>query len=149
MAVLKRDEYGASTSELNVHDVHTILGPESSFEGKLVFDGTVRIDGNFKGQIKTDNVLVIGQGARVEATVEVGSIIINGEVIGDVTAKQLVEIHAPGRLRGNITTPQLMIAKGVIFEGSCKMEGAAADRAGQPPKIAVLPTKEADKPQGA
>ncbi len=127
MAVLKREEF-VPVSEVNVNDVHTILGPESSFEGKLVFEGTVRIDGNFKGQIKTDNVLVIGQGARVEANVEVGSIVINGEVIGDVTAKQLVEIHAPGKLRGNISTPQLMIAKGVIFEGSCKMEGAIAER---------------------
>src|SRR5688572_4963384 len=129
MAVHKREEF-AHSSEINVADVHTILGPESSFEGKLVFDGTVRVDGNFKGHIKTDNVLVVGQGARVEATVEVGSIVINGEVVGDITAKNLVEIHAPGKVRGNITTPQIMIAKGVVFEGSCKMESAMADRGG-------------------
>ncbi len=142
MAVLKREEF-VPVSEVNVNDVHTILGPESSFEGKLVFDGTVRIDGNFKGQIKTDNVLVIGQGARVEATIEVGSIVVNGEVIGDVTAKQLVEIHAPGKLRGNISTPQLMIAKGVIFEGSCKMEAAVAER---PPAAKVTLLSSAKDP---
>lgn len=140
MAVLKREEF-APISDVNVNDVHTILGPESSFEGKLVFEGTVRIDGNFKGQIKTDNVLVIGQGARVEANIEVGSIVVNGEVIGDVTAKQLVEIHAPGKLRGNVSTPQLMIAKGVIFEGTCKMEAAAADRGSSTAKVTLLPTK--------
>ncbi len=142
MPVLKREEF-APVSEVNVNDVHTILGPESSFEGKLVFDGTVRIDGNFKGQIKTDNVLVIGQGARVEATIEVGSIVVNGEVIGDVTAKQLVEIHAPGKLRGNVSTPQLMIAKGVIFEGSCKMEAAVAER---PPAAKVTLLSSAKDP---
>lgn len=123
MAVLKRDDPDLSP-QVNVNDVHTILGPESSFEGKLVFEGTVRIDGSFKGQINTDNILVVGQGARVEATVEVGSIVINGEVIGDVIAKELIEIHAPAKLRGNVTTPQIMIAKGVLFEGSCKMEEA-------------------------
>jgi cytoskeletal protein CcmA (bactofilin family) len=139
MAVLKRDEL--HSVDINVNDVHTILGPESSFEGKLVFDGTVRIDGNFKGQIKTDNVLVVGQSARIEADVDVGSVVVNGEVIGDITAKQLVEIHAPGKVRGNITTPQLMIAKGVIFEGSCKMEGAQSERGGGA-KVTLLSNKD-------
>ncbi len=120
MAVLKREE--AYNPDLNINDVHTILGPESSFEGKLVFDGTVRIDGRFKGEIQTNNVLVVGQGAHVEATITVGSVIINGDVIGDVNAKQSVEIHAPGRLRGNLSTPQLMIAKGVTFDGTCRMQ---------------------------
>lgn len=142
MAVLKREEF-VPVSEVNVADVHTILGPESSFEGKLVFDGTVRIDGKFKGQIKTDNVLVIGQSAHVEATIEVGSIVVNGEIVGDVTAKQLVEIHAPGKLKGNITTPQLMIAKGVIFEGSCKMDGVT-ERGIPGAKVTLLPTNKDD-----
>lgn len=124
MAVLKREEV-AYYPELNVHDVHTILGPESTFEGKLIFEGTVRIDGRFKGEICTDNTLVVGQGAHVEAQINVGTVVINGDVVGDITAKHSVEIHAPGRVRGNITTPQLMIAKGVIFEGTSKMEDAA------------------------
>ena len=119
MAALKRDE------NTFADDVHTILGPESTFEGKLLFDGTVRIDGNFSGEVRTDGVLVIGQTARLEAQVFVGSIIINGEVIGNITAKQSVEIHAPGKVRGNICTPQLSIAKGVIFEGACQMEEAS------------------------
>jgi cytoskeletal protein CcmA (bactofilin family) len=133
MAVLKRDDMKISP-DLNVNDVHTILGPESSFEGKLSFDGTVRIDGRFKGEIQTENVLVVGQGARVDAQVNVGSIVINGEVNGDVTAKHSVEIHAPGKLRGNVKTPQLMIAKGVVFEGSCQMEEATA----KPGSVTVL-----------
>ncbi len=142
MAVLKRDE--AMASELNVNDVHTILGPESAFEGKLVFDGTVRIDGRFKGEIKTDNTLVIGQGARVDATINVGSIIVNGEVQGDIFAKHTVEIHAPGKLRGNITTPQLSIAKGVIFEGSCHMDEAQANNKVAAP-VTLLSNRDKDK----
>ncbi|MEL6195765.1 MAG: polymer-forming cytoskeletal protein [Myxococcota bacterium] len=110
------------SSDININDVHTVLGPESTFEGKLAFDGTVRIDGKFKGEVQTDNILVVGQGAKVDATITVGSIIVNGEVNGDINAKQSVEIHAPGKVRGNIATPQLVIAKGVVFEGSCKME---------------------------
>src|SRR3954453_12740599 len=101
MAVLKREDAGM-LPQVNINDVHTILGPESTFEGKLVFDGTVRIDGTFKGEVRTEDIMVIGQSARVEAQVYVGSFIINGEVIGDITAKQSVEIHAPGKVRGNI-----------------------------------------------
>lgn len=135
MAVLKRDE------NTFADDVHTILGPESTFEGKLLFDGTVRIDGTFKGEVRTEGVLVIGQTARLEAQVFVGSIIINGEVVGDITAKQSVEIHAPGKVRGNICTPQLSIAKGVLFEGACQMEEAHRAHGASVPghsKVALL-----------
>ncbi|MED5465861.1 MAG: polymer-forming cytoskeletal protein [Myxococcota bacterium] len=121
MAVLRRDDE-KNNSTLNIHDVHTILGPESTFEGKLIFEGTVRIDGTFKGEIETPNILVVGQGAKVEATLKVGSIIVNGEVEGDIIATETVELNAPAIIRGNITTPDLTMAKGVIFEGSCHME---------------------------
>ena len=139
MAVLKRDNSNASASG-NIHDVHTILGPESSFEGKLVFEGTVRIDGTFKGEINTKDILVIGQGAKVNATIHVGQIVINGDVTGDVYAKQSVELNKPARLRGNIHTPQLMIEKGVIFEGNCKMENLdQLSKKSTPASISVLP----------
>ena len=144
MAVLKKE---SNNPAVNIHDVHTVLGPESSFEGKLVFEGTVRIDGRFKGEITTKDILVIGQGARVEANITVGQIVINGEIIGDVHAKQSVELNKPARLRGNIFTPQLMIEKGVIFEGSCKMENldkvAPKSQAG----LAVVPAPGKDGPK--
>ncbi|SVD55059.1 uncharacterized protein METZ01_LOCUS407913 [marine metagenome] len=136
MAVLKKENSGPA---VNIHDVHTVLGPESSFEGKLVFEGTVRIDGRFKGQITTKDILVIGQGARVEANITVGQIVINGEIIGDVHAKQSVELNKPARLRGNIFTPQLMIEKGVIFEGSCKMENLDKVAPKSQGSLAVVP----------
>jgi cytoskeletal protein CcmA (bactofilin family) len=88
----------------------------------LSFEGTVRIDGYFKGDVNTNDVLVVGQGAKVEAEIRCGSIVINGEVNGNIIAKTAVEIHAPGKVRGNITTPTLVIDRGVIFEGSTKME---------------------------
>ncbi|MEE2960089.1 MAG: polymer-forming cytoskeletal protein [Myxococcota bacterium] len=116
--MLKKDTTAPAT---NVHDVHTILGPESSFEGKLVFDGTVRIDGKFKGEIQTSDVLVIGQSARIQATIKVGQIVVNGEIGGDIEAQSSVELNAPAKVVGNITTPELMIAKGVTFQGSCNM----------------------------
>jgi cytoskeletal protein CcmA (bactofilin family) len=123
MAIMRKEEAVAERSSLNIGQVHTILGPESSFEGKLTFQGTVRIDGRFAGEVKTSEVLVIGEGAQVKAELDVGSIVINGEVVGNIKARNAVEIHAPGKLRGNVETPKLVIDAGVLFDGSCKMDG--------------------------
>src|SRR5262245_25056049 len=106
----------------NVNEINALLGKGSEFEGKLTFEGTVRIDGIFAGQIYTEDVLIVGEGAVVKAEIEVGTIIINGQVVGNVRAKNSVEIHAPGRLKGNVLTPAIQIDRGAIFEGPCQME---------------------------
>ncbi|NOZ86377.1 MAG: polymer-forming cytoskeletal protein [Deltaproteobacteria bacterium] len=103
-------------------DMNAILGQGSEFEGKLSFQGTVRIDGKFKGEVLSDDVLVVGESAEVRAEISVGTVIINGKVWGDVRAKESVQIHAPAQLRGNIFTPSLTIDEGVVFEGKCQME---------------------------
>jgi len=106
-----------------VGEINTLLGRGSEFEGKLTFEGTVRIDGELKGQVFSDDVLIIGEGAHVEAEIDIGEVIIQGTVVGNVRAKRGIEIHAPGRVKGDLTTPVLQIEKGVIFEGRSFMEG--------------------------
>lgn len=101
--------------------LNALLGPHSEFEGKLSFEGRVRIDGRFKGEIFSDGVLVLGETARLEAEIVVGTAIVSGEIRGDVTATELVELKAPSRVYGNLRTPSLVIERGVIFEGACKM----------------------------
>lgn len=111
--------------ESMVGEINTLLGRGSEFEGKLTFEGTVRIDGTLKGEVFSDDVLIVGEGARVEAEIDVGEIIIQGTVLGNVRAKRSIEILTPGRVKGDLTTPSLQIDKGVIFEGRCFMEGVA------------------------
>jgi cytoskeletal protein CcmA (bactofilin family) len=112
----------AHQKETVVGEINTLLGQGSEFDGKLAFEGTVRIDGTLRGQVVSDDVLVVGEGAEVEADIEIGEIIIQGTVKGNIRAKRSVEILAPGRVVGDITTPTLQIDKGVIFEGSCHMD---------------------------
>lgn len=114
-------------------EINTLLGRGTSFEGKLTFEGTVRIDGKLVGEIFSDDILVIGEGADVKAKIEVGTLIVEGNVDGNVKAGKLVELHAPARVRGNLETPQLFIDKGVIFEGHCKMDGVAPRAAREAP----------------
>lgn len=122
-------------------EINTLLGRGSAFEGKLTFEGTVRIDGTLTGEIFSDDILVVGEGAEVRAKIEVGTLIVRGHVDGNIKAAQLVELHAPARVRGNIETPQLFIDKGVIFEGNCKMEGASGKPSAQPTPRPAVPAK--------
>jgi cytoskeletal protein CcmA (bactofilin family) len=127
----------SSHGEHGASEVTTLLGRGSEFEGKLSFEGTVRVDGKLSGEIFTDDVLIIGEGAEVNAEINVGAIVIEGTVHGNIHAKRSVEIRTPGRVRGNISTPSLFIEKGVVFDGNCQMEqnGApAAATAGPPAK---------------
>lgn len=107
-------------------EINALLGRGTEFTGKLTFEGKVRIDGKFSGEIFTDDVLIIGEGAEVKAEIDVATLIIKGGVVtGNVHAREVVEIHAPGKLYGNIVSPALFIDKGVVFEGNCKMTDPA------------------------
>lgn len=132
----------AAARQAAAGEITTLLGRGAQFEGKLTFEGTVRIDGRFKGEVFSDDTLVIGEGAIVEASLEVGDVIIQGTVIGNIVAKRSIEIHAPGRVKGDLHTPQLQIDKGVIFEGRSFMEAATSGRTAppSPPAKASGPT---------
>ena len=111
-----------SLSSGTVHSAITgIIEPGCEFEGKLSFLGAVRISGVFRGEIYTPDTLIIGEGARVQAKIQAGTIIISGEVSGEIRARYRVEIHKPAIFRGDIHTPSLSVDDGVIFEGSSKM----------------------------
>ena len=130
---MKREEDNVSTRP---GDVHTLLGKGSEFEGKLTFEGQVRIDGKFSGQIFTKDTLVIGEGAKVMAEINAGTVIVNGVVEGNIKATSVIELHQPARIKGNIETPALQMDKGVIFEGSCKMENV---KSGGPALVSSTP----------
>jgi cytoskeletal protein CcmA (bactofilin family) len=99
-----------------------LLGRGSRFDGRLAFEGTVQINGVFKGDIVSEDILIIGEGAEVEGNIDVGAVVITGSVHGTVRARRAIEIHKPGRMKGNLFTPALTIEPGVVFEGSCQME---------------------------
>jgi cytoskeletal protein CcmA (bactofilin family) len=118
------------------------LGKGSRVTGKLVFEGPARIEGHVEGEISAQDTLVIGEGAVVNAQIVGAAIVVHGRVTGDVTARKKLEIRAPGKLFGNITTPSLVIHEGVIFEGQCTMGAAEAPRAEKDRKVAFFPKDE-------
>ncbi|HEY8830269.1 MAG TPA: polymer-forming cytoskeletal protein, partial [Candidatus Limnocylindria bacterium] len=75
----------------------------------------------------TNDMLIIGEGAKVTADITCGSVVINGEVTGNIKATEMVELHKPAKVKGDISTPSLMVDKGVQFDGSSKMDATASN----------------------
>lgn len=101
--------------------ITALLDQGASFDGRLTFEGTVRIGGHFKGEIFTNDTLVINPGAQVEAQIEADTVILSGTVRGNIFARRKVIMHPPATFRGTVTTPSLRIDEGVVFEGASYM----------------------------
>lgn len=109
------------SEELPRSKISAILEQGSKFEGKLAFEGTVKISGEFKGEIFTQDNLVINAGAIVEANIEADVIILCGQVEGNLFARRRVIMHPPAVFKGTVTSPSLRIDEGVVFEGASYM----------------------------
>jgi cytoskeletal protein CcmA (bactofilin family) len=103
-------------------ELNALLGKGSQFEGKLIFEGTVRIDGKFAGEILSTDTLIIGEGAEVKANLTVGALVCLGDYAGDAKAAKSIELKAPAKVRGNLSTASIVIERGVFFDGNCKMD---------------------------
>ncbi len=103
--------------------IQTFLGPETSLEGNLSFEGTVRLDGHFKGTIESkEGVMVVGENALIRADISVFTAVVFGEVNGNIHATNCIELHAPARVFGDICAPAMVIDGGVVFHGNCSMK---------------------------
>lgn len=130
---------GKEASNGNNDEINAFLGKGTDFNGKLAFEGTVRLDGKFSGEIFSPGILIIGESAVINADVSVNTLILSGELTGNIEAKTRVEIHAPGKVYGNIITPVLVIDEGVLFEGGCVMKTPEKS------KVSILERKEEEK----
>src|SRR6185503_20916374 len=115
------------------------LGKGCRVTGKLVFEGSVRIEGQVEGEIMAQDALVIGESAVVNAQINGTAIVIHGKVTGDVNARKRLEIQAPGKVFGNISAPCLVIHEGVVFERQCTMGAGDTQRVDPSRKVAFLP----------
>ena len=97
----------------------------SSFEGKLSFKDTVRIDGHFSGEITSENTLVVGESGVIEADIVSQVVIVSGTIHGNVTASRKVVLHKTAELQGDVETPCLVVEEGAVLNGKLNMAAAA------------------------
>ncbi|MBU4244608.1 MAG: polymer-forming cytoskeletal protein, partial [Proteobacteria bacterium] len=102
-------------------EINAFLGAGTNYQGKLNFQGAVRIDGNFHGEVVSDGTLVVGQEAVVEGLIQVGQLVLSGKILGEVEARDKVVLHKTANLQGNIRTPVLVVEEGAVLEGQLVM----------------------------
>lgn len=122
-------------------EINAFLGAGTSYQGKLQFSGTVRIDGTFKGEVESGGTLVIGKEANVEGEVRVGQMVISGHVEGEITASEKVVLHKTANLIGSLRTPVLVIEEGAVIEGQITMGTKGADKVRAKEKTPPAPTR--------
>lgn len=102
-------------------EINAFLGAGTAYEGKLNFQGSVRIDGHFTGEVTSEGTLVVGQEAEVRGQIFVGQLILSGQVRGDVKARERIVLHKTANLMGQVQTPSLVVEEGAVVEGSLTM----------------------------
>jgi cytoskeletal protein CcmA (bactofilin family) len=102
-------------------EIETVLGPNTSINGDIKSSGGVRIDGDFSGTIDIAGNLLVGETAKVVATISAHNVQIQGTVQGDITAKRL-EILDTGKLWGNIAVESFVLDDGGFYRGESKMQ---------------------------
>ena len=108
--------------------LYTIDGEGTVFEGKITVPHSIRIDGSFKGNIETSEVLTVGNTGFVEADIIAKSAIIGGKVTGNLSVEDRVELEANSSLHGDLKTKDLIINEGAVFHGNCSMEKYKIDK---------------------
>lgn len=110
---------------------------DTHIEGDLRFKGSFRIDGSFKGTIDSESTLIVGENGKIEAEIKIGYIVVNGEIKGNIQAKEKVEINSTGRVIGSVTAPKLVVEEGAYLETSCQ----TSDELPPPPELKEEPEK--------
>lgn len=108
-----------SKKNLGSGELNGFLGRGTSCTGDLVFEEFMRIDGVFKGSIRSDSTLSVSETADIEADIDVGVLLVNGRIVGKIRATDRVEIHAGGKVIGDIRAPNLITKPGAVFRGNC------------------------------
>jgi cytoskeletal protein CcmA (bactofilin family) len=99
------------------HDYPTVLGPDATFKGELNFEKGVRLHGRLEGKITTPGRLHIAKEAKLQADVEAGAIIMEGDVKGNLVASDRIEMKNSTRYEGDLTASKLVVDEGAVFRG--------------------------------
>ncbi|MDR1868662.1 MAG: polymer-forming cytoskeletal protein [Treponema sp.] len=108
-------------------DFDTILSPDIDFSGTLQFEKPFMIRGKVSGEINSTGFLVVDENAEVNADINALRVLIRGQVKGNVTAVEKVEVTVTGKLAGNVTAPEIYMETGCIFNGRCTMIGKSLE----------------------
>jgi len=121
MALFEKKEEGMEAPVSRGDKLNTVIGKDSSFNGKLEVAGTLRVDGTIKGEINVSDTISVGPTGVVEASVKTKNAVISGTIRGNIHATEKTELQAKSVIYGDIVTKALAIEQGAVFQGHCNM----------------------------
>lgn len=127
----------------------TVLGPDAVFKGQLQFEKGVRLLGRFEGEISSSGQLVIENGANLTGDVKADMIRIDGNVKGNLDAKQKVELTSSARVEGDLQSARLEVAEGAVLIGRCMVGVNGRERPAAAKASATPAQAEDGKPKAA
>ena len=104
--------------------VDSIIGAEASLRGSYQSKHSIRVDGEIYGNITSEDGIIVGPKGMVRGNLVAKSVVIGGNVKGNVNASQRLEIQTTAHVEGDLSSPSLFIEEGAVFEGNCQMEEA-------------------------
>ncbi|MEM9174681.1 MAG: polymer-forming cytoskeletal protein [Myxococcota bacterium] len=127
------------------------IGQSIIFKGELSGDEDLEIEGQVDGNVNLQNhQLTVGANGRLKAEVQAKSIIVIGQVIGNLNATERIEIQATGVVEGDLRAPRLNVQEGAVLNGSIDMSAPNAAGASEPKKPAAQPqTPSSSAPGGS
>ena len=121
--------------ELSVSNIDetsiTTVADDLHIAGTITFKSSLMIKGSLDGEIVSEGLLVVGPTAKINAKVTTKNLVSHGEITGDITASEQVVLKATATQTGNITTPDIIVESGSIFNGSCMMKREVAAKSPQ------------------
>lgn len=109
---------------MSKEEINAFLGAGTVYQGRLSFQGAVRIDGTFSGEVSSEGSLIVGKDAVIEGVLTIGELLLSGRFTGEVQAKRRVTVHRTGVLQGTVCTPALITEEGGLLDGQIVMQGS-------------------------
>jgi len=107
----------------------TIIGQDTQIKGEMSFEGSAKILGKFDGKINSKGEVQVGEGAVCKATIDSATLIVDGEIFGNVTVRERLKLNSTAKVNGDIIAKTLIVAEGATFLGQCQVGAEAVEKA--------------------
>lgn len=119
--------FGREKRAVPLDRIEVTLGPTTNFNGDLECDGIVRVEGIYRGSIKTVSNVIISESARVDAHIEAENVSVSGQVKGSIVAQGRLEILSTGKVWADATVTSFLLDDGGKLHGGLKMFGTGPE----------------------
>ena len=117
---------GKTDAKVKREDLTAFIDEGTEIEGKYSFSGVVMLNGKLSGEIASSESLIVGEKGVIHASIRAASVVVSGEVVGNIVASDRIELRNASRVTGNLEAPVIVVDEGALFEGQCRMTGPAA-----------------------